>query len=87
MAHEKATITLDRAKLDRAKALIHAKSVSATIDAALDRLIRTEQRRRDVLAYLNRPLTKGELAVGDLPVDLDLDDDDVDYDAIYGQGR
>jgi len=87
MAREKVTITLDRAKVDRAKALVRAKSVSATIDAALDRLIRTEQLRSDVSIYLADRHGKAELAVGDLPVELDLDDDDVDYDAIYGKGR
>ena len=28
-----------------------------------------------------------ELAVGDLPVELDLADDDVDYEALYGVGE
>ena len=87
MAREKVTVTLDRAKLNRAKALIRAKSASATIDSALDRLLRTEQLRRDVAAYAKRPPTDEEVAIGDLPVELDLDDDEVDYDAIYGEGR
>jgi hypothetical protein len=84
MARAKATITLDREKVDTARALIRAKTVSETIDAALDRLIRTEQLRRDVAAYKKKPLDDAELALTDLPVELDLDDEDVDYDAVYG---
>ena len=87
MAREKATITLDRAKADRAKSLLRAKTISETIDAALDRLIRSEQLRKDVLAYTKTPLTDSELAVTDLPVEFDLDDDEIDYESIYGKGR
>lgn len=87
MAREKATITVDRTKVAMARTLIRAKTISETIDAALDRLIRTEQLRRDVAAYNGMPLTDEELAVTDLPVELDLGDDDVDYDAIYGKRR
>jgi hypothetical protein len=87
MAREKATVTLDRSKADAAKGLVHAKSLSETIDIALDRLIRTERLRRDVLAYTSKPPTDEELAVMDLPVAFDLGDDDVDYDAIYGRKR
>jgi hypothetical protein len=87
MAREKATITVDRAKVDRAKSLIRAKTISQTIDAALDRLIHTEQLRRDVSAYIQSPLSESELASADLPVELDLGDDEVDYDAIYGKSR
>ena len=87
MAREKATITIDRGKLETAKALIGARSTSDTIDVALDRLIRGEQLRRDVTAYARQPSTPEELAVADLPVELDLDDGDVDYDAIYGKRR
>jgi hypothetical protein len=87
MAREKATVTLDRRKASAAKALVRAKSLSETIDIALDRLIRTEQLRRDVAAYSKRPLTDDELGIADLPVELDLGDGAVDYDAIYGKRR
>ena len=87
MAREKATITLDRRKADLAKALIRARSTSETIDVALDRLIRSVQLGRDVAAYARSPSTKQELLVADLPVELDLDDDDIDYDALYGKRR
>jgi hypothetical protein len=87
MAREKATITLDRAKADTARSLIRATSISETVDVALDRLIRSEQLRRDVAAYVNYPPSADELAIADLPVELDLDDDEVDYDAVYGKRR
>lgn len=87
MAREKATVTLDRRKASAAKALVRAKSLSEVIDIALDRLIRSEQLRHDVAVYRSQPLTDQELGVADLPVELDLGDDDVDYDAIYGKRR
>lgn len=85
MAREKATVTLDRRKARAAKALIRAASISETLDIALDRLIRSEQLRRDVAAYAREPPGPDELAVTDLAVELDLGDDDVDYDALYGR--
>ena len=85
MAREKATVTIDRAKLERAKALVRSRTMSETIDVALDRLIRAEELRRDVAAYVSAPPTEDELALGDLPVELDLDDEAVDYDALYGR--
>jgi hypothetical protein len=87
MAKEKATITVDRDKLEMAKALVGAGSISETIDIALARLIRAEQLRRDVAAYARQPLTTDELGVADLPAEFDLDDDDVDYDKVYGKRR
>jgi hypothetical protein len=41
--------------------------------------------RHDVRAYTERPLTDQELRIADLPVVLDLEDEDLDYDAIYGK--
>lgn len=87
MARQKATITLDRSKADAARALVGAASLSETVDLALTRLIRAEQLRRDVAAYARKPLDEAELAVGDLPVELDLDDAAVDYDRLYGKRR
>jgi hypothetical protein len=84
MAREKATITLDRAKATEVQRLTGAGSTSEAIDLALTRLITIERLRRDVEAYTGRPLTDAETAVGDLPVAFDLDDADVDYDALYG---
>jgi hypothetical protein len=87
MAREKATVTIDRDKLERARALIQVRTMSETIDVALDRLIRGEQLRLDVAAYAREPLTADELELANLPLDLDLDDDDIDYEALYGEPR
>lgn len=84
MAREKATISLDRGKVEEAKALVRGRSMSDVIELALDRLIRVERLRHDVAAYGRQPPSKDELAWSDLPVELDLDDDDVDYDRWYG---
>lgn len=80
----KATITLDRAKVARAGALVGQTSMSDVVDLALERLIRSEELRRDVAAYTRREPTQDEIDLGELPVRLDLDDDDVDYEALYG---
>jgi hypothetical protein len=87
MAREKATITIDREKLERARALIESPTMSETIDVALDRLIRAEQLRHDVEAYGREPLTPDEIALADMSPDFDLGDDDVDYEALYAEGR
>ena len=51
------------------------------VHLALDRLIHDELLRRDVAAYVERPLTDDELAWTDLPVMLDLGDQGVAYEA------
>ena len=76
MAKSKVTITLDRGKAEQAGRLIGSPTVSATIDTALDRLVRQELTRLDVEAYLRNPQTDEERSLGDTPVHLDLDDDD-----------
>ena len=83
-AREKATVTLDRGKVEQARTLIGGRSISHVIDVALDRLIRAERLRHDVEAYRRVPPTDDEIALGDVPVAVDLDDD-TDYDAVYGQ--
>ncbi len=84
MAKGKATVLLDREKVDEARELVGGRSMSEVIDIALDRLIRVERLRRDVAAYANRPPADEEMAFADLAVALDLDDEDVDYEALYG---
>ena len=84
MAREKATITLDKAKATEARRLTGARSTSEVVDVALTRLLAAERLRRDVQAYTEQPPTDAELAVGDLSVVFELDDADVDYDALYG---
>jgi hypothetical protein len=85
MAREKATFTIDRDKLEQARALIQVRTMSETIDVALDRLITGEQLRHDVVAYARAPLSLDERALADVPLEFDLDDDDVDYEALYGE--
>jgi hypothetical protein len=85
MARDKATITLDREKVARAAALVGRESMSDVIDIALDRLIRSEELRRDIAAYARLPLDEAESALADISVEFDLDDADVDYDALYGK--
>ena len=84
---EKATITLDRRKAQAAKELVRAKTISEAVDIALERLIRLERLRRDVEAYGQRPPTDDEIALGEMAVELDLADADVDYEALYGKKR
>jgi hypothetical protein len=84
MAREKATITLDRSKAAEAQRLTGARSTSEVIDLALTRLLAVERLQRDVEAYTRRRLTDEELATANLPVVFDLEDADVDYDALYG---
>lgn len=60
--------------------------MSGVIDLALDRVIRAEELRRDIAAYARSAVDEDELAIADLPVEFDLGDDDIDYDAIYGGG-
>jgi hypothetical protein len=87
MARDKATITLDRDKVARAASLVGGRSMSDVVDIALERLIRAEELRRDVAAYARQPLSDEELAIADLPVEFDLADEDVDYEALYGQEK
>lgn len=64
MAKDKVTITLDRAKAARARALVGSSSTSEVIDLALDRLIRAEQLRTDIAAYQLIPPTDREIQLG-----------------------
>lgn len=83
MARTKATITVDRDQLSMARSLTGAGSASQTIDIALRRLIAVERLRRDIEAYARIPPTPDELMLASTTVSLDLDDDNVDYDALY----
>lgn len=58
--------------------------MSEVIDIALDRLIHAERLQRDVAAYRRQPPGDDEDSQADLPVTLDLADDDIDYEALYG---
>ena len=83
MAREKATITVDRAKLALVRELTGAPSASAAIDVALAELIRLDRTRRDVAAYTAVPQTDEERAVARRsPSWRDLADD-TDWDELY----
>lgn len=57
------------------------RTVSGVIDKALDEYIRNERNRRDAEIYERMPLTEDELPTGYHGGNLDLGDDDVDYEA------
>jgi len=84
MGRDKATITLDRAKVAKAASLIGERTMSDVVDIALDRLIHAEELRRDIATYASLPFGADELAVADLAVEFDLADEHVDYEALYG---
>ena len=87
MAKEKATITVDRAKLDAARAAVGAGSASETIDIALTELVRRVRRARDVEAYTRDPLTEEESAIARTAVDWADLADDIDWDALWPDER
>ena len=84
MAREKATITLDKSKAERARSLLGAASTSEAVDIALDRLIRAERLRHDIAAYRRIPPTDAELELALLTDDSALADD-TDWGALYAE--
>lgn len=85
MAKDKATITVDRGKLDAARAAVGAGSASETIDIALTELLRRLRRQRDVQAYAGAPLTEDEVSIGGIPVDWTDLADDTDWDSLWSE--
>jgi len=81
MAKEKATITIDRAKLAEARELLGAGSTSAAVDIAISEVIRRGRLRRDVEAYAAVPPTGAEAALGQARPDWADLDDDTEWDA------
>lgn len=75
---------LDRGKAEQVRVLTSSPSISDAVEVALDRYLADEALRSDVAAYLQTPLTADELALMRVPAQLDLEDDQIDYDAIYG---
>ena len=86
MARDKATITVDRAKLDRVRELTGAASASQAIDIALAELIRVDRVRRDIAAYRRQPSSDDEIALTHRRPDWSDLDDDTDWEAVYGDG-
>jgi hypothetical protein len=83
MPKQKTTGTVERRKVDEVQRLTGAASTSAAIDLALDRLIRTERLRRDIVAYTGAPPSEDEIALGTItPAWTDLGDE-TDWAALY----
>ncbi|MGH9302776.1 MAG: type II toxin-antitoxin system VapB family antitoxin [Acidimicrobiales bacterium] len=81
MAKEKATITVDRAKLSEARAMLGLASASAAIDVALSELIRRHRVLNDLKAYTETPPSAEEVELGLTPPDWRDLADDTDWDA------
>ncbi len=76
-------MTVDQRKVDEALRLVGATTTSAVIDISLDKLIRTERLRADVLAYTSQPPTDAEIALAaTAPSWSDLADD-TDWDSVF----
>jgi Arc/MetJ family transcription regulator len=84
MPRLKTTVSIDERSLRDASELLGLTSTSEVVDVALERLVHSERLLRDLRAYLGRPPTAEEAMFGSVPVRFDLDDDDVDYEALYG---
>ena len=84
MPRLKTTVSIDEACFKQACQMLGTKSTSEVVDIALERLVHSQRLLEDIRAYLGRPPTLEETSLADLPVRLDLDDDDIDYDALYG---
>lgn len=85
VAKTKTTLTLDRRKLDEARALTGAPSASATVDIALTELVRAERLRRDIEAYALTPPSAEEIALSRAPADWSDLADDTDWVAVYAE--
>jgi hypothetical protein len=86
MAKEKATITVDRAKLSQARAMLGVPTASAAIDVALSELIHRRRILNDVEAYTRTPPTDEEVALGLASPDWQDLADDTDWDAEWPEG-
>lgn len=87
VAKEKATIAVDRAKLEEARSVLGVSSSSAAIDVALSEVIRRARLRRDVEAYTKLGPTEEEHALAEVTPDWNELADDTDWDAEWPDGR
>lgn len=83
MAKEKVTISVDRAKLSEATAMLGVSSTSAAIDIALSQLVRRHRALRDAKAYVETPPTAEEAALGAASLDWRDLADETDWDALW----
>lgn len=84
MAKAKVSVTLDRDKIDQARALVPTPSVSELIDLALDRLVSTELDRRHLAGYARHPVEGIEVEWAELPRAIEPPDDETDWASLYG---
>jgi hypothetical protein len=85
MARDKATITVDRAKLDRVRELTGAASASQAIDIALGELVRLDRVRKDIAAYRKLPPSDEEIDLTLRGRDWTDLEDDTDWEDVYGE--
>jgi hypothetical protein len=85
MAKSKLSVSLDPGRLKQAQSLVATDSVSELIDVALARLIEEELERRHVDGYERLPVQQDLAKWAALP--RKVDDDDVDWAALYGIER
>lgn len=87
MTKWKTTISVERSKIDQAQQMTGAGTISATVDIALDRLIRSERLRRDIAAYAATPPTEEEAALATIDPDWSNLTDDTDWESVYPQAQ
>lgn len=85
MAKQKATITVDRGKVEQVRRLTGAASTSAAIDIALDQLIRAERIRKDVAAYTATPPADEEIALAATPMNWSDLADETDWSTLHNK--
>jgi hypothetical protein len=85
VAKEKAKITVDRAKLSQARAVLGVSSASVAIDVALSQLLHRYRVLHDLSAYARTPLTDEEVALCHASPDWRDLADDTDWDAEWPQ--
>lgn len=87
MPKVKLSVTVDRAKVDRARELTGAATVSELLDVALTRLLAQELERRHVAGYQRKPQGGDDLAWAELVRDPTDIADDTDWAGLYGVTR
>jgi hypothetical protein len=84
MAKTKASVSLDPAKVEQARELLGAPTLSELIDIALERLIVDELDRRHAAGYARHPPDQDEASWAEVQRDPSGIADDVDWAGLYG---
>lgn len=87
MPKTKASVSLDPAKVARARELLGAATLSELIDVALDRLIVGELERRHVAGYRRHPPEDDEDGWAEIQRNPSEVADEVDWAHLYGVSR